>query len=100
MQKCFDWVETDLLFYRLLNKHITGLFYHSIKALYSNSASPIRMNNRYTNQFQIKVGSQTRGGSVPPFVCLAFVGSLRSHKESKARYTMWESDGEFTTIHG
>ena len=56
MQKCFDWVDRNLLLYGLLSKLITGKFYHSIKALYNTSASSIRINNRYTNQFQIKVG--------------------------------------------
>ena len=72
-------VDRDLLLYRLLSKHITGKFYHSMKALYNMSASTIRINNRYTIQFQTKVGVQTRGGPLPPIVHLVFVGSVRSH---------------------
>ena len=72
MQKCFDWVDRDLLFYRLLNKKITGKFYHSIKALYSNSASTIRINNRYTNHFQIKVGVK-QGEVLSPHLCALFL---------------------------
>ena len=75
MQKCFDWVGRDLLFYRLLNKHITGKFYHPIKALYSNSASTIRINNRYTNQFQIKVGVK-QGEVLSPQWCALFLSDL------------------------
>ena len=75
MQKCFDWVDRDLLFYTLLNKHITGKFYHSIKALYSNSASTIRINNRYTNQFQIKAGVK-QGEVMSPQLCVLFSSDL------------------------
>ncbi len=34
MQKTFDWVDRDLLFYRLLKYNITGSIYYCIKALY------------------------------------------------------------------
>ena len=75
MQKCFEWVDRDLLFYRLLNKQITGRFYHSIKALYSNSASTIRIDNRYTNQFQIKVDVK-QGKVMSPQLCALFLSDL------------------------
>ena len=75
MQTCFDWVDIDQLFYRLLNKHITGKFCQSIKALYSNSASTIRINNRYTNQFQIKVGVK-QGEVMSPQLCALFLSDL------------------------
>ena len=75
MQKCFDWVDRDLLLYRLLNQNITGKFYHSIKALYNTSASTIRINNIYTNQFQIKVGV-TRGEDLSPHLCTLFLSNL------------------------
>ena len=74
MQKCFDWVDRDLLFYRMLNKHITDKFYHSIMALYSDSTSTIRINNRYTNQFQVKVG--VKQGEVLSPNCVPFLSDL------------------------
>ncbi len=35
MQNVFDWVDWDLMFYRLLKYNITGNIYYCIKALYS-----------------------------------------------------------------
>ena len=75
MQKCFDWFDRDLLYYRLLSKHITGKFYHSIKALYNMSASTIRINNRYTNQFQIKVGVK-QGEVLSTQLCALFLSDI------------------------
>ena len=75
MQKCFDWVDRDLLLYRLLSKHITGKFYHSVKALYNTSASTIRINNRCTNQFQIKACVK-QGEELSPQLCTLFLLDL------------------------
>ncbi len=36
MQNAFDWVDRDLLFYKLLQNNIDGRMYNTIKALYSN----------------------------------------------------------------
>ncbi len=43
MQKAFDWVDWDLLFYRLLKYNITGSIYYYIKALYSHPIANIML---------------------------------------------------------
>ncbi len=35
MQKAFDWVDRDLLFYKLLKYNINGNIYKCIKAMYN-----------------------------------------------------------------
>ena len=68
-------MDRDLLFYRLLNKQITGKFYYLIKALYSNFTSTIRINNRYSNQFHIKAGVK-QGEVMSPQLCALFLSDL------------------------
>ncbi len=56
MQKAFDWVDQDLLFYRLLKYNLTGSMYYCIKALYSHPIACVKVNNYVTNWFDIKGG--------------------------------------------
>ena len=39
MKKAFDWVDRDLLFFKLLNYNITGKIYWAIKSVYTNTQS-------------------------------------------------------------
>ncbi len=47
MQKVFDLVDRDMLFYKLLEYNIDGKIYKSIKALYTHPLSKVKV-NRYT----------------------------------------------------
>ncbi len=44
MQKAFDWVNRDMLFYRLLDYNINGNIYNCIKALYRHPLACIKIN--------------------------------------------------------
>ncbi len=51
MQKAFDWVDCDLLFYKLLQNNINGTIYNAIQALHSHPTANIRLNEVYTDWF-------------------------------------------------
>jgi hypothetical protein len=44
MKKAFDFVNRELLLYKLLNAHINGKMYNTIKALYNNTSSRVQIN--------------------------------------------------------
>ncbi len=60
MQKAFDWVDRDLLFYKLQKHNINGNIYRCIKALYNSPIACVRVNKYVTEWFTI--GSGVRQG--------------------------------------
>ena len=45
MKKAFDWVDRDLLFYKIMkNFNITGKMYDAIVSLYSDSSACVKLN--------------------------------------------------------
>lgn len=65
LQKAFDTVDRELLQYCLLTHGIDGNFYHSIKSLYSNTESCVRLNDKYTDWFRCSVGVR-QGDNLSP----------------------------------
>ncbi len=53
-QKAFDWVDRDLLFYKLLWQN-----YQAIKALYDKTSSCVKLMSTYTDWFLHKHGGET-----------------------------------------
>ena len=56
MQKAFDWIDRDLLFYRLLLYNINGKMYKAITTLYTNSIASVRLNGNMTDWFSVNSG--------------------------------------------
>ena len=77
MQKAFDWVDRDLLFYKLLKYNIRGKIYQCIKALYSHPLACIKVNNNMTEWFEIGSGVR-QGDSLSPSLFGLFINDLIS----------------------
>ncbi len=60
MQKAFDWVDRDLLFYKLLKYNINGNIYKCIKAMYTHPIAYVNVINNVTDWFNIS--SRVRQG--------------------------------------
>ncbi len=60
MQKVVDWIDHDLLFYKLQKHNINGNIYKCIKALYNSPIACVRVNKYVTDWFAI--GSGVRQG--------------------------------------
>ena len=69
LEKAFDWVDRDLLFYRLLTYGITGKIYKEIKSLYNNTFSLdfpcVCVNNWMTGWFGVSSGVK-QGDNLSP----------------------------------
>ncbi len=77
MQKAFDWVDHDLLFYKLLQNNIDGHMYSAIKALYSHPTGKIRLNKASTDWFDITSGVK-QGDSLSPTLFGIYINDLIS----------------------
>ena len=56
MEKCFDWIDRDLLLFKLISYNIDGYFYNAIKRLYSNTSSCVMLNGKVSDFFNVSSG--------------------------------------------
>ena len=67
MRKAFDWVNRDLLLYKLLSQFgVYGKLYDAIKLIYGNSSACVRANKNYTEMFDITSGVKQGDVLSPP----------------------------------
>ena len=75
MQKAFDWVNRDLLWYKLLIHNISGNIYWAIRSLYNNTISCVRLNNLYSKWFDVTTGVR-QGDNLSPTLFGIFINDL------------------------
>ena len=56
LEKCFDWIDRDLLYYKLLDAGLSRKFYLATKSLYNNTKSCVKINDNMTDWFEVKTG--------------------------------------------
>ena len=79
MEKAFDWVNRQLLMYRLLELNIDGKIYHAIKSLYENNTAYVRIqNNVHTEWFEVPNGVR-QGDPLSPTLFSIFINPLVEH---------------------
>ena len=74
-QKAFDFVNRDLLLYRLLLDKVDGNMYNVIKSIYSLTSACIRVNSKLTKWFDIKSGVR-QGDSLSTTLFTVFINDL------------------------
>ncbi len=81
-EKAFDWVNRDLLLYKLLCHGIDGHFYQSVKSILSNTKSCVLLNNYVqTEWFDINCGVR-QGDSLSPTLFSIFINDVVDHLKS------------------
>ncbi len=75
MQKAFDWVDRDMLFYKLLEYNLDGKIYSSIKALYNHPLSKVKV-NRYTTNWFTTESRVRQGDSLSPTLFAIYINDL------------------------
>ncbi len=77
MQKAFDWVDWDLLFFKLLEYNIDGKVYNCLKAMYNHALSCVKLNSNVTDWFPTESGVWY-GDSLSPTLFAIFINDLAS----------------------
>lgn len=75
LKKCFDFIDREMLLYKLLLHKIDGKVYNSIRNIYANSLSCIRINNKLTDWFQCETGVK-QGCPLSPTLFAIFANDL------------------------
>ena len=73
--KAFDLINRDQLLLQVLNNNVDGKFYWSLKSLYAQTTACIKINNDYTDFFNIHNGVR-QGDPLSPTLFSLFIDSL------------------------
>jgi exonuclease III len=74
-RKAFDYVNRNLLLYRLLESNVDGHMYNAIKMLYQNTSACVQVNEHYTGWFPTLCGVR-QGDNLSPTLFSLFLNSL------------------------
>ncbi len=74
-QKAFDYIDRDLLFYKIQLYGINGKIYRAISALYTNTSACVMVNHLNTSWFNTKSGVR-QGDSLSPTLFALYINDL------------------------
>ena len=75
MQKAFDWVNRDFLWYKLLVHNITGKIYWAVRSIYNYNESCVKVNTLLSEWFKVSVGVR-QGDNLSPTLFGIFINDL------------------------
>ena len=75
LKRCFDYINRDMLLYKLLLNGIDDKLYNSIKNIYTSSVSTVRINNKLTEWFSCNSGVK-QGCNLSPTLFAIFANDL------------------------
>ncbi|KAK6171753.1 hypothetical protein SNE40_018186 [Patella caerulea] len=82
LNKAFDRVWREGLYVKLLNLGISGNIYKTIKSMFDNSKSQVKVNNNLSNSFRNEIGLM-QGNNLSPLLFNVFIDDLVSYIEGK-----------------
>jgi hypothetical protein len=75
LRKCFDFIDREMLLYKLLLNRVDGKMYKSIKNIYASSSSCVRINGKLTEWFECNNGLK-QGCNLSPTLFSVFANDL------------------------
>ena len=79
--KAFDWVDRELLLYKLLRSSVDGPFYFAIKSMYTKTRSSVKVNDDLSNWFETECGVR-QGDVLSPTLFNIFINDLSTELNS------------------
>jgi ssDNA-binding Zn-finger/Zn-ribbon topoisomerase 1 len=78
LEKAFDCIDRTLLLYRLLCNNIDGKVYKIIKRMYTNTTSCLKLNNIFTDWFEVTCGVR-QGDNLSPTLFSLLINDLANY---------------------
>ena len=75
LQKAFDFVDRDMVLYKLLLNGVDGKIYFALKSIYAGSESCVRINNMLSEWFSCSIGTK-QGDCISPTIFSIFINDL------------------------
>ena len=75
LKKCFDFIDRDMLLYKLLLNNVDGKIYNSIKNIYASTSASVRINGTLTDWFDCATGVK-QGCTLSPTLFSIFANDL------------------------
>jgi len=91
MEKAFDRVDRNLLFYKLREKGIGGKLYNCIKSIYQDSKACVSLNGHLTPSFFTNFGVK-QGDGLSPTLFNLYLNDLVSELKSRSRGVHLDDD--------
>ena len=79
--KAFDYVERDILWYKLIKIGVRGQMLDIIKSMYNTVKSKVKSNNNVSEAFSCKIGVR-QGECLSPFLFAMYVNDLGQELEN------------------
>ena len=77
LRKCFDYIDRDMMLYKLLINRVDGKMFNSLRGLYSQRTASVRLNGKLTDWFECNSGL-VQGDSSSPTIFSLFANDLVS----------------------
>ena len=58
LRKCLDFIDRDMMLYKLILNGIDGKMYNTIKRIYQHTMSCVKVNSKHTDWFDCKTGAK------------------------------------------
>lgn len=83
LEKAFDWINRDMLLYKLLSNNIDGKMYFALKSLLSNTYACVQLSNTiqtawFSNDYGVR-----QGDNISPTMFSLFINDLVSYLKEK-----------------
>ena len=91
LEKCFDWINHNLLFLKLSKLEICGKLYHAIQSVLRNSECCVKLNNLFTKWFNVS-NSLKQGDTFSPKLASFYLNDLATDINMAGRGAKLEPD--------
>ena len=74
-EKALDWIDRDMLMYKLISYNVDGKFYKAIRAMYNNTRAIVKVNQMFSSWFDTRFGV-IQGDTLSPTLFIIFLNDL------------------------